>query len=292
MTAMQGGAPHWGMLLLMLVLLVLAVVGIVLLTRYFVRPVDVSTLGATRVTKPDGPVSDDPNPGIERDTFVVIPDISGYTRFMQLTRFAAGHAQFVVAQLLDAIMTAAQPPLLPTRVEGDSVMFYTVSERADPAKGASGPKLAAAVHDMVTAFYRKRAELLAGNLCPCEACKHITGLELKVVVHRGNVVRYQLRGLEDLSGVTVIEAHRLLKNSVGRERYVLVSEAAAADVRLPWERAPEQHREAYDGIGEMHCDLYPLRELPLTASGVLKSPLRDMAAKLASNIQTLAGTAR
>ncbi len=291
MGGIQGGGFHWPFVL-MVVILALAIIGIVFLTRYFIRPVDVSDLGYARVASTDDPPPKEPLDDVERDTFVVIPDISGYTHFMQLTRFAAGHAQFVVAQLLDALITAARPPLSPTRVEGDSVMFYAVSDRGDPAEGASGPIVAAAVHDMVTAFYRRRAELLAGNLCPCEACKHITELDLKVVVHRGDILRYRLRGLEDLSGMAVIEAHRLLKNSVGRNRYVLVSEAAAEDVRLPWKLTPERHRERYDGVGEVRCDLYPLEQDPVPVSKVAKSPVRDMAGKLSSNVQTITGAAR
>jgi hypothetical protein len=288
---MHGEGFHWPFVL-MIVILVLAIMGIVFLTRYFFSPVDVSTLGSAKVAIADDQPPDDPPDDIEHDTFVVIPDISGYTRFMQLTRFAAGHAQFVVMQLLDVIINAARPLLLPTRVEGDSVMLYAVSDRDDLTEGASGPSVAAAVHDMVTAFYRKRAELLAGNLCPCDACKHIAELELKVVVHRGDVLRYRLRGMEDLSGMAVIEAHRLLKNSVGRNRYVLVSEAAAEDIRLFWKLAPEKHRERYDGIGEVLCDLYSLEEETEQVSDIAKSPVHDMAGKLASNMQAITGTAR
>ncbi|NNE63683.1 MAG: DUF2652 domain-containing protein [Gammaproteobacteria bacterium] len=210
---------------------------------------------------------------------------------MHLTRFSAGHAQFVVEQLLDVIITAALPSLSPTRVGGDSVMFYAVSERDNPESGTSGPDVATAVHEMVASFYRKRAELLAGNLCPCEACKHIPGLEIKMVVHRGDIMRYRLRGLEDLSGMAVIEAHRLLKNSVGGEHYVLVTEAAAEDVRLRWKLEPDRHRESYEGIGEMRCDLYLLGEETLP-SEIDKSPVLDMTGKLVSNVQTIVGTAR
>ena len=288
---MQGGGFHWPFVL-MIAILSLAIIGIVFLIRYFIRPVDVSTLGSAKGASANDPPSGIPPDDVERDTFVVIPDISGYTRFMQLTRFAAGHAQFLVAQLLDVIITAARPPLSPTRVEGDSVMFYAVSDHDDPAKGASGSSVAEAVHDMVTAFYRKREELLTGNLCPCEACKHIAELELKVVVHRGDVLRYRLRGMEDLSDMAVIEAHRLLKNSVGRNRYVLVSEAAAEDIRLFWKLAPEKHRERYDGIGEVLCDLYSLEEETGQVSDIAKSPVHDMAGKLASNMQAITGTAR
>ena len=168
---------------------------------------------------------------MERDAFVVIPDISGYTRFMRLNRFAAGHAQFVVSRLLDTLITAARSALAPTRVEGDSVMFYAVSERGDPAKGTSGARVAGAIQSMVEAFYGKRTALRASNLCPCEACQHIDDLDIKVVVHRGPMLHYRLQGLQDLSGLAVIEAHQLLKNSLGLQRYVLVSEAAASDIR-------------------------------------------------------------
>ena len=288
---MQNVGFHWPFVL-MIAILVLAVVGIVFLTRYFIRPVDVSTLGSAKVASVDNLPPGDPPDEVERDTFVVIPDISGYTRFMQLNRFAAGHAQFVVAQLLDVIITAALPPLSPTRVGGDSVMFYAVSDRDDVTEGASGPSVAAAVHDMVTAFYRKRDELLASNLCPCEACKYIPELDLKVVVHRGDILRYRLRGLEDLSGMAVIEAHRLLKNSVGQDCYVLVSEAAAKDVRLLWKLAPEKHREHYDGVGEMRCDLYSLGDETGSASEIAKSSVRDVVGKLASNVRAITGTGR
>ena len=288
---MQNVGFHWPFVL-MIAILVLAIVGIVFLTRYFIRPVDVSTLGSAKVASVDDLPPGDPPDEVERDTFVVIPDISGYTRFMQLNRFAAGHAQFVVAQLLDVIITAALPPLSPTRVGGDSVMFYAVSDRDDVTEGASGPSVAAAVHDMVTAFYRKRDELLASNLCPCEACKYIPELDLKVVVHRGDILRYRLRGLEDLSGMAVIEAHRLLKNSVGQDCYVLVSEAAAKDVRLLWKLAPEKHREHYDGVGEMRCDLYSLGDETGSASEIAKSSVRDVVGKLASNVRAITGTGR
>ncbi len=288
---MQGGGFHWPVVL-MIAVLVLAIIGIVFLIRFFIQPMDVSKLGSAQTVNTDDPQSRDPAVNAERDTFVVIPDISGYTRFMHLTRFAAGHAQFVVSQLLDVMITAALPSLSPTRVGGDSVMFYAVSERDDPESGVSGSGVAAAVQDMVTAFYRKRDELLAGNLCPCEACEHIPGLELKVVVHRGDIMHYRLRGLEDLSGMAVIEAHRLLKNSVGRNHYVLVSEAAAENVRLHWELEPEKHRESYEGIGEVACDLYLLEEQTGPENDIDKSPVLDMAAKLVSNLQTIVGSAR
>ncbi len=100
-------------------------------------------------------------------------------------------------------------------------------------------------------------------------------------------MHYRLRGLEDLSGMAVIEAHRLLKNSVEADNYVLISETAARDVHLHWRTEPDKHYETYDGIGEVRCDLYLLDEETLSLSDVDKSPVQDMTGKLMSNLQTM-----
>lgn len=281
------GEFHWP-IILMIVILILAFVGIVFLVNYFIRRVEIDTSTLLPPVKTCDPLPTSPVNNAERDTFVVIPDISGYTRFMHLTRFAAGHAQFVIAQLLDAIITSAAP-LSPTRVGGDSVMLYAVSNQDNPATGASGDDVATAIQNIVTAFYRKRDALLSGNLCPCEACQYIPGLDLKVVVHRGKIQHYHLRGLQDLSGMAVIEAHRLLKNSVNSNRYVLVSAAAAEDVHPDWQLEAAPHREYYDGIGEVCCNLYLLEEAIHPPTDMVKSPIRDMAGKLARNLETIIG---
>jgi len=140
------------------------------------------------------------------------------------------------------------------------------------------------VRALVVAFYRRRNDLVAGNVCPCEACGHVAELDLKVIVHRGDVVKYRLHGLEDLGGFAVIEAHRLLKNGLGRTRYVLVSEAASPGLSLPWESLPAAHAERYDDIGEIRCDVYPLDEVLDTISDAKVSRLRDFAGKLARNV--------
>jgi hypothetical protein len=278
-------------MLVVVFLAVTAVVGIVLIVRFFLQPSDSRPFALMRARLPGARVTPMPADGHERDTYVVIPDISGYTRFMRLNRFAGGHAQFVVTELLDAILTAAVPPLSATRIEGDSIMFYATSIDADPGSGVDGETVAGAVHDLVSAFYLKRAVLATGNLCPCAACRDIADLDIKVVVHRGDVVHYYLHGLEDLGGFVVIEAHRLLKNSLERSHYVLVSEAAARSVTLSWRREPEAHCESYDDIGDVSCDLYLLEDG--SVGDIVAVPrMRDLTGKLAANARDLVGLGR
>lgn len=122
----------------MLVLLLLAVLGTFFLVRYFLQPVTTKGLGKRIVSSVLQSASAIGNGRAEParaasvrkedDTFVVIPDISGYTRFMSLNRFSVGHAQYVISRLLDAMIDAVRPVLNPTHIEGDAIIFYAVSK--------------------------------------------------------------------------------------------------------------------------------------------------------------------
>lgn len=287
----------------MVLVLVLVVLGILFLVRFFLKPISSQTLSNNlyartlgAFTEPfghkgtNGGVAQD---GRENDTFLVIPDISGYTRFIELNRFSAGHAQYVVSELLHAVIDAAKPTLKPKGIEGDAVVFYAFSESDDPGGGVTGAQVGLATVDLLNAFYRRRAELKHDNACHCEACSHIDDLHLKVVVHRGPVVHYILDNFEDLSGFSVIAAYRLLKNSLELDRYILLTEAAASEINLPLIVEKERHTERYDDIGEIAFRVYgfqPTSEVGTPGTG-RHSPVaartRDAVRKLAENARTL-----
>lgn len=285
---MMGYGIPWPMILA-IGLLASTAIAVAVLIRVFTRPAELRRQGAA-ANLADATlrrVAGRRDTG--RDTYVVIPDISGYTNFLRLTRFAADHAHYVVTELLEAMLTAAQPPLLATRVEGDSVMFYATTTRGDPAHGVSGSAVADAVVAMLMAFFERRTALIRNNLCPCNACERIAELTIKVVVHRGPILHYSLGGLDDLSGLSVIEAHRLLKNSVSSPTYVLVSDAAADEVSLPWQR--EAHREYYEDVGELNCELYVLDAGEVIGdTRVTGSRALDLMRKLSRNVRNLSAS--
>lgn len=224
----------------------------------------------------------------EFEAFVVIPDISGYTRFIALNRFSLGHAQYIVSQLLNDVIDAVATRLRVAKVEGDAVLFYT--ER-DQARGET-LDVGKAVSDLLTAFYQRRRTLALENACRCAACANLDQLDLKVVVVSGPILVYRLRGLREISGHSVIVAHRLLKNSLNLSRYVMVAEAARNLVRLPWSRAGREHRESYTDLGEVVAFVHDVDPEVLLAAappaerqyGAL---LADVGAKLRRNIKTL-----
>jgi hypothetical protein len=148
-------------------LVLLAIPGAVVLVRYFAHPVAAEAMRTTVQGRALGalfpsPAAAPPSPargGEGQDTLIVIPDISGYTRFIELTRFSLGHAQYVVSELLRSIIGAGEPALRATRVEGDAVLLHAVSNRADAWHGLNGDHVTLGIPELIDAFYRKRARL-------------------------------------------------------------------------------------------------------------------------------------
>jgi len=236
----------------------------------------------------------DPPDG-EIDGFLVIPDISGYTQFMQISAYALAHAQYAVSALLSSVIEAVEDVLVTAKIEGDAVFLYGVRAVKSGQGGLTGPEVGSAIGALLRAFYRKRAELRRSNTCSCEACRHVERLELKAVVHSGRLLLYDLHGQRELSGLPVIVAHRLLKSDVRLDRYVLITDAAGIDVVLPVEAERKRHIETYEGIGQVESIAYAFKvesvlvdEIQATPSAAAKAA--DAARKLVEGLRAVRGT--
>ena len=150
---------------------------------------------------------------------LVIADISGYTRFMRLHRMSLAHAQENTASLLRAVINSA-PRLRLVDVEGDAAFFY-VPEPEDQAVAGTIAGLVAGMH---LAFHAQQERMNARNLCLCDACAQTGRLRVKFVSHLGDVVATTIKRTANLAGLDVILAHRLLKNSVPVDEYLLMTE--------------------------------------------------------------------
>ena len=78
-------------------------------------------------------------------SLLFLPDISGFTEFVQSTE--AKHSQHVIAELLELLVEANTENLQLAEVEGDALFFYKEGEIP------SMEKLLAQVETMFTAFY-------------------------------------------------------------------------------------------------------------------------------------------
>lgn len=158
-------------------------------------------------------------------SFLFIPDISGFTKFVQTTEVE--HSQHVIAELLEVLIAANTQDLKLAEIEGDALFFYKEGEIP------SQEKLLAQIETMFTAFYSHLKLLETNRICPCNACATAPNLELKIVAHCGDLQFIEVQSNRKPFGQKVIEAHRLLKNSVGSENYALISKELATSIELP-----------------------------------------------------------
>ena len=187
----------------------------------------------------------------ESEMFLLIADISGYTRFMLTNRTARVHAHGIVSDLLETVARAAAPPLVVNKFEGDAI--FMVAPRTAAGWEEAGRMLGEQLTGFLDAFNARLTHLASSNICDCIACQQMVTLRLKVVAHHGVAVRSRIAGFDEVSGVDVILIHRLLKNHVTASEYILLTEPAYAFLSPPGDYA--MHREDYDDVGEVAARL-------------------------------------
>jgi len=153
---------------------------------------------------------------------LVIVDISGYTAFLRRRNLTLLHAEEIISQLLESVIDAAEYPLTLNKLEGDAAFLYAIMEE-DYEKIAKD--ILQQIRNFFPVFQRKADELaIDASYCDCDACTHIELLRLKAFLHHGEVVIKKIRQFEELAGENVILIHRLLKNGVNKDEYILLTE--------------------------------------------------------------------
>jgi hypothetical protein len=191
----------------------------------------------------------------EKDVFLIITDISGYTSFMVAHRTALVHGQLIISELTKAIIKQVEIPLEISKLEGDAVFLYAVAD--DPNSRDDLPRqIGSKLKVFLTAFSDKLQELSQSNTCPCEACTNMNQLNLKIVVHSGRAFFYELGRFQELSGVDVIIVHRLLKNSVPAKQYILLTAAAYQGLQAAVDFPLTPGVETYEEIGQIKTYVY------------------------------------
>ena len=162
--------------------------------------------------------------------FLLIADISGFTEFIKihnmkkkplignkLASYWESHAEIIIKDLLETIITSFEPIMNLNKIEGDAAFFYLQSSKPkDEAQNII--KFMKLANDN---FKDKLSKLQFVQSCPCDPCQQAKNLSLKIVVHYGDFHITKIRDFTELSGESVILIHRLLKNSIKSSEYWL-----------------------------------------------------------------------
>lgn len=148
--------------------------------------------------------------------YIAIVDISGYTNFVQQHAGDLVHAERVVVELLESLIRSALLPLVVHEVTGDAVTFYAMNDGSREIART----ILEHVESLLKTFNARRKELL--ECSSCGVCARVP-LRPKAIVHTGEAVFSTVGRFTKIAGPDVILAHRLLKNSVVEDEYMLLT---------------------------------------------------------------------
>jgi hypothetical protein len=158
---------------------------------------------------------------MENKGLLFIPDISGFTRFVNETEIE--HSRMIIQELLEVLINANTIGLNISEVEGDAILFYKYGEAPDLKA------LYDQVEKMFCSFHRRLIEYDRRRFCQCAACKSAADLTLKVITHYGEFTSYNVKNFSKLIGKDIIVAHQLLKNDIHQHEYWLVTKTLLMD---------------------------------------------------------------
>ena len=201
----------------------------------------------------------------QKQLIIILADISGYTRFMLDNRTSALHGQMIINGLIESILKEVDIPLTLQEIEGDAVFLYAAHPGTDAAWRDVVKQVSMKLAKFFDAFIAQSALMTELTPCNCAICIHADQLGLKIVVHAGQAVFHSIAGRPQVSGPDVILAHRLLKNSVACDEYVLLTDAAYTAMAPHLPGTYQRQQETYDGFGVVECHVRVLDEEQLAA---------------------------
>jgi hypothetical protein len=158
---------------------------------------------------------------VQNKGLLFIPDISGFTRFINETEIQ--HSRLIMQELLETLIDANQLGLEVSEIEGDAILFYKFGESPtleDLYRQVK--KMFCVFHSHIIAYDNRR-------FCQCVACTSAVNLTLKIITHYGEFTGYTVRNFNKLIGKDVIVAHQLLKNDIQQHEYWLVTQHLLKD---------------------------------------------------------------
>ena len=209
---------------------------------------------------------------VERQAVFFIADISGYTKFIFSNEKEISHSQMVIRELITTLLEEVNLPLQLVRIEGDAIFLYAIKDDPEQPWERLSKDLVSNMLAFFRVFANKISELTIHKICNCTACTNIERLKLKAVVHSGSAAFYRVNEHQELTGTGPIIVHRLCKNSIEADEYILLTESAYGELTLP-EGKVEQGEETYDDIGSIKTYVYyPPKAEPYVPSPDARPP--------------------
>lgn len=153
---------------------------------------------------------------MKNHSLLFLPDISGFTGFVNNTELE--HSRHIVSELFEIMIDANTLNLQLAEIEGDALFFYKTGDIPDLQA------IQDQVRNMFLKFHMHLRIYEHQRICHCGACRTAQNLRLKFVAHTGPIDFIKVHGFTKPHGTDVILAHRLLKNPVPIDEYLLLTD--------------------------------------------------------------------
>ena len=100
--------------------------------------------------------------GTTQPALLFIPDISGFTEFVENTEI--NHGQAIIQELLETLIEANELGMKVSEIEGDAIFFYRLGKELSPEE------IAAQCKKMFIAFRQQLRKYEMSRICDCGAC--------------------------------------------------------------------------------------------------------------------------
>ena len=167
----------------------------------------------------------------------------------------------VIRELITTLLEEVNPPLQLVRIEGDALFLYAITGDNDQSWEHVSKELFSNMMSLFRVFSNKVSELTIHKFCNCTACINIKSLKLKVIVHSGRAAFYRINGHQELTGTAPIVIHRLCKNSVEVDEYMLFTESAYNDLTLKDLPVVEERRHTTTSAPSKHTSTILLNRI-------------------------------
>ena len=211
---------------------------------------------------------------MENQGLLFIPDISGFTRFINETEI--NHSRLIIQELLEILINSNQIGLEVSEIEGDAILFYKFGRSPELEE------LYKQVEKMFCEFHRHLKAYDQLRYCYCTACTSAINLTLKIVTHYGEFTGYNVKNFSKLIGKDIIVAHQLLKNDIDQHEYWLVTKNLLQDNHptgltqwMKWNSSAKQTETGdipfhYTQLSELKNEISPVQYPQLEISKKVK----------------------
>lgn len=150
----------------------------------------------------------------------------------------------ILKKLIDSIIENNQLYSKISEIEGDAILFYKIG-------------LPPKVEDILNQFAAMRNSFRLITDSYIATFPDIVDLDLKAIAHYGSMKEFKVNNFSKLYGNTLVDAHRLLKNSVPSNTYVLLTTNYLDKIQTyPFDYTTT--------CGTYQCDLYDVGSLCYT----------------------------